>query len=442
MRADLRDAVLAATAGRDRVVDAVKAAALVMVVVAHNLAWTIFADGSLGNTLNAVPGVFWLTWVFEIIPLFFVVAGWGLHRLAGRGSGVVFGRTSRLLGPALPLLLVTVVLAFVVPRVFNPDLASAAGILPVQLLWFVGVYLLVIACTPVLLRINAWWQFLVWLLLIGGIDWLRVTVTEAAGWANLLLVWSLFAALGVNLDRLRKVPLWAVAVATVACIAGAITLVDLGPYSAALISTDALPGITNLAPPTLVLALAGCAQAGVLLLLWSTLERLLRNDRTWVPVALFSARAMQLYLWHVLVMALLVAAVLALGLTPPALSAGWWLIHVVVLVIDIAVILALAPVLDSVAKRLLSALSRLVPAGVDRLPAAIARILAVALGLTTLLVSEGGLQDLFTVRTIVIIPYLPVAALVVLLGGTALAARAAKPPKSPDEGRNVASMRT
>ena len=106
--------------------------------------------------------------------------------------------------------------------------------------------------------------------------------------------------------------------------AGAITLVDLGPYSAALISTDALPGITNLAPPTLVLALAGCAQAGVLLLVWKGLERLLARDRTWVPVALFSSRAMQLYLWHVLVMALLVAGVLAAGPVDVLVVPGEW----------------------------------------------------------------------------------------------------------------------
>ena len=424
MATDLRDAVLAATAGRDRVVDAVKAAALVMVVVAHNLAWTIYPDGTLGNTLNAAPQVFWLTWVFEIIPLFFVVAGWGLHRLSGRGADAVFGRTSRLLGPALPLLVFTAVLAFIVPKVFNPDLASAAGILPVQLLWFVGVYLLVVACAPALLRMRSWWQFVVWLLVIGGVDWLRVNVMEAFGWINLLLVWSLFAALGVNLDRLRKMPVWAVAAATVACIAGAITLVILGPYSAALISTDALPGITNLAPPTLVLAFAGCAQAGVLLIVWRGLERLLARDRTWVPVALFSARAMQLYLWHVLVMALLVAGVLAAGLKPPTLSPGWWALHLVVLAIDIAVIFALAPVLGTLAKWLLRVLTPLVPASVTRIPASGARVLAVALGLTTLLVSEGGLQYLFTLRTIVIVPYLPVAALVALLGGTAIAARA------------------
>jgi len=426
-----REAVVAATAGRDRVVDAVKGAALLLVVLGHNMAWTLLPGGTFQNTLDAAPWLAWITWVFEIIPLFFVVAGWGLHRLTGRGADATCSRVARLLGPALPLLLATLVLAWVVPLLFSPELGPTAGVLPVQPLWFVGVYLLVIALAPVILRVRHAWQFAVWLGLIGAVDWLRVSVHPSFGWANMVLVWSLFAAVGANLDRLRRLPRWVPLVGLVGCVAAAVALVLVGPYSAALISTTAVPGITNLAPPTAVLAFAGLAQACVLLLAWDALDRLLARDRVWVPVVLFSSRAMEVYLWHVLLMALLIATLLPLGLAPPAFSPLWWLLHVVVLALDLGVLLLVAPALRRVSTALLDGLGRAVPAslaartaGGPRLGAA---VIAVVLGVSVLLISEGGLQNPLEPRVVAILPYVPLVALVLIFVGTPLAARASRP---------------
>ena len=63
--------VLAASAGRDRVSDGVKALALALVILGHGLAWTITPDGSAVNTLEAAPWLFPLTWLLQILPLFF-----------------------------------------------------------------------------------------------------------------------------------------------------------------------------------------------------------------------------------------------------------------------------------------------------------------------------------------------------------------------------------
>ena len=427
--ASLRDSVLAASIGRDRVVDAVKGAALLLVVIGHNLAWTSLPGGEVQTTLDAAPQFFWLTWLLQIIPLFFVMAGVGLRRLAGAAPSAYLSRVSRLLTPTLPLVAAAVVIAAIVGAV-APDLAPVAGVLPVQLLWFIGVYLLVIAVAPVLLRVTRGWQFALWLCAIASVDLGRVTVDESFGWLNLLLIWALFAGLGVNLVRLRSLPRWQVMVALAASIAGACLLVWLGPYSRALISTDAVPGISNLAPPTLVLALAGIAQTCALLLVWDPLARLLARDRVWVPVAVFSSRAMELYVYHVLLMALLISGVLALNIAPAALSASWWALHLVVLAIDAGTLLLLAPTLRHLSSRLTAALARGVPASLARMlangPRSRALVVAAALGITVLLVSEGGVNDLVTPRVVVVLPYVPIVALAFLTVGTAVATRASQ----------------
>jgi fucose 4-O-acetylase-like acetyltransferase len=405
--------VLAASAGRDRVMDAVKALALLLVVVGHSLAWTVTSSGSAVNTLDAVPAVFPLTWVLQILPLFFLMAGAGLRRLSGsRDARGYLARLTRLASPALPLIAVTMVLAAVAQALAGPDAGGAAGVLPVQLVWFLGVYLVLVAFAPQLVRLSGPWGVAAWLALILGVDLLRVNVNELIGWANLILVWGLFAALGTRLDRLRTLPRALLAIGAVASAAAAVIAIVVGPYSPALISTDAVKGISNLAPPTIVLALVGLAQVCLLLLLWPWLQRVLNRDRLWVPVAIFASRAMEIYLWHMLVFTLAIAGMIALGLAPAALSPLWWLQHIAVAAAVLAVVWFAAPGLARLARGLAGVLGRAAPR--LALGPAWARILLVASGVALLLVSESGVAQPFTARLVVSLPYMPIAALALL----------------------------
>ena len=405
--------VLAASAGRDRVMDAVKALALLLVVVGHSLAWTVTSSGSAVNTLDAVPAVFPLTWVLQILPLFFLMAGAGLRRLSGsRDARGYLARLTRLASPALPLIAVTMVLAAVAQALAGPDAGGAAGVLPVQLVWFLGVYLVLVAFAPQLVRLSGPWGVAAWLALILGVDLLRVNVNELIGWANLILVWGLFAALGTRLDRLRTLPRALLAIGAVASAAAAVIAIVVGPYSPALISTDAVKGISNLAPPTIVLALVGLAQVCLLLLLWPWLQRVLNRDRLWVPVAIFASRAMEIYLWHMLVFTLAIAGMIALGLAPAALSPLWWLQHIAVAAAVLAVVWFAAPGLGRLARGLAGVLGRAAPR--LALGPAWARILLVASGVALLLVSESGVAQPFTARLVVSLPYMPIAALALL----------------------------
>jgi len=415
--------VLGASAGRDRVMDAVKALALLLVIAGHSLAWTVTSDGSVINTLDAAPYMFPLTWVLQILPLFFLLAGAGLTRLSGsREARGYLGRLTRLSAPALPLIAITVVLALAASAIVGADAARAAGVLPVQLVWFLGVYLVLVAAAPLLVRCSGPWAVAICLVVILGVDLLRVNVNELIGWVNLILVWGLFAAIGTRLDRLRTIRPPLLVLGTIVFASGAIFAIVVGPYSPALISTDAVEGISNLAPPTIVLALVGLAQICLLLLLWSPLRRALDHDRLWVPVAIFASRAMEIYLWHMLVFTVAIAGMIGLGIAPAALSLLWWLQHLAVAAVVLAVVWFAAPGLGRLSRGLAGWLGSISP----RLPlgTAWARVLLVVAAVTLLCVSESGVAQPITARVVLLLPYMPLAGLALLAIVVGLATKA------------------
>ena len=405
--------VLAASAGRDRVMDAVKALALLLVIAGHSLAWTVTSSGSVINTLDAVPYMFPLTWVLQILPLFFLLAGAGLTRLAAaRDSRGYLVRLTRLSAPPLPLIAVAMVLALIAGVFAGQDAGRAAGLLPVQLVWFLGVYLVLVAAAPLLVRFSGPLAIAIWLVLILGVDLLRINVNELIGWVNLILVWGLFAAIGTRLERLRTVRRPILAIGVIVFAAAAIIAIVVGPYSPALISTDAVKGISNLAPPTIVLALVGLAQICLLLLLWPLLQRALDRDRLWVPIAIFASRAMEIYLWHMLVFTLAIAGMIGLGIAPAALSPLWWLQHIAVAAVVLGVVWFAAPGLGRLARSLAGQLARPFPR--LSLGTAWARGLLVIAAIALLCVSESGVAEPVTLRSVLLLPYVPLAALLVL----------------------------
>ena len=179
-----------------------------------------------------------------------------------------------------------------------------------------------------------------------------------------------------------------------------------------------MPGLSNLAPPTIVLAFAGLAQLCILLMAWPALERLLSRDRVWVPVAVFSFRAMGLYLWHMLALSACISVTLLAGLRPAPLSAGWWAEHLLALATTATIVWFAAPYLLRLAERMADALARLVPAKLasflarQRPPAA--AYAAVIAGLALMLTSESGIGDPLTPRSVLGLPYIPAVGLAVV----------------------------
>lgn len=385
MATELRSQVRSASAGRDRVLDAAKAAALLLVVVGHSLAWDV-SSGTPTNVLGARPeSLVWLTWVFQLLPLFFAagaVANAGSWARTGTASAFWRRRMLRLGAPALVYVTVwTTVLLALAPWV--PSAADVGRFLA-QLLWFLGVYCAVVLAVPLTSRWTRrpWLTLSVWAAAVLVVDALRWNVDGSFGWLNLLLVWGLMHQIGYHLPALRRAPTLVLVAGAGAALAAAIGLAVAGPYSTSLVSYAGDPEPSNLSPPTVVLALHGVALVLLLAACSAPLGRVLAADRRFV-VAAVGVRGVGLYLWHIPFVAIVTGVALGLGFPAAPLSALWWAAHGVGLV-AVAGCAWLVAGLAGRADRALSGMARGTPAR----PAVV--LAAVALPLVLLNVSVTG----------------------------------------------------
>jgi fucose 4-O-acetylase-like acetyltransferase len=313
------------------VLDAARAVALLLVITGHSLAWDVSA-GSPTNVLGLRPGLVWLTWVFQILPLFFAagaVANAGSWQRQPTVAGFLRRRMQRLATPALVYALPWTVILLIV-AIWVPDAADVGRFLA-QLVWFLGVYCAVVFAVPLTHR---WTRrpvltFALWGAVVIAVDIVRWNVAESVGWANLLFVWGLMHQIGYHLPRLRQAPRWLLATGAALALGAALTLALAGPYSSSLVSYDGDPERSNLAPPTLVLALHGVALILLLAAVWSPVERFLATDRRFVVIGGIGARGMELYLWHIPFVAITAGIAWLTGFPAQPLSALWWVTHVV-----------------------------------------------------------------------------------------------------------------
>lgn len=163
----------ATPATRDRWADALRVGSLLVVVGGHWLMVAVTPDGEISNTLKIIPALQPLTWVLQVMPLFFLVGGvahaHSLESLAGRsgsttGRYAVFvrARAARLLRPSAVFLAVWLGVGVVADRAGwtsgdQSRLIVAALVVVPQLLWFVGIYLGVGACAPMMWRLHQRW---------------------------------------------------------------------------------------------------------------------------------------------------------------------------------------------------------------------------------------------------------------------------------------------
>lgn len=320
---------------RDTAVDGVRAILLGVVVLLHSLmvGVSVAADGSpiLRNAMEGWDGFAPLTWILQIMPLFFVLGGfasytqWTRQRAKGATTGeYVAGRMRRLLLPASGAIAATaVVLAGLAIAGVPADIVATAGFRISQPLWFLGVYLGCSALVPVMVRLHERHRIRTVVALATGvvaIDILRgATGVTAIGLVNMVFVWLLLQQLGFavadgSLDRLRRAPLLAIASSAVV-------------VAAVLILTGAAPAdlITALNPPMAILVVAGVAQTALFLALRPRLRTWAAGPRTASAVGWINARAMTIYSWHMLVVVALAGALLLSPLALPVpLSAEWW----------------------------------------------------------------------------------------------------------------------
>jgi surface polysaccharide O-acyltransferase-like enzyme len=337
--------------GRDRAVDVARLAALVVVMFGHCalLLATIDTNGlHIGNLLGALPTIQPLTWVAQVMPLFFFAGGaagaYGWRRGTPWGTWLVT-RAQRLCRPVFWYLAAWAVGLLVVRVTLGAESAEGIGRECVALLWFLGVYLVVLAFVPALTRLRTGRAAaLVVATLLGlaaAVDGVRFAGgTPASGVANFLIVWLIPVVIGVAYVRKLIGPRAALAVAASAFVAQ-VLLAMSGTYEVALVVTG-VERMSNVSPPTLLLALHCTWMSCLFVAAAGAIQRWAARPRVWRVVAVGNGGAMTLYLWHIPAIAVSMFALHAVGLDAYDVHAPGFLGRLALRALVFAVVMAVA----------------------------------------------------------------------------------------------------
>jgi hypothetical protein len=303
--------------GRDKYVDFIRAFSL-LVVVAWHWVFTIIVwedDGPhASNPLGFTTGLWVATWVFQVMPLFFYVGGYGHLRswesARDRGQSIwtlVGVRLRRLAVPTLALLCTWVVIGIIVSAIWDWAWTWRAVRLVVSPLWFMGVYLMLVLILPAALWLHQRFDSIV-LVTLAGIAGLvdvarfRYDMPEL-GWINMIVVWGLCHQLGFFYERIvtsRRTVDWTLLIGGGFALAA---LVGSGLYPGSMVG---VPGETsNMAPPTVCIVALVLLQAGILEIIRPAIAPRLERpgwarasdviNRFALPLFLFHSTGMALY---------------------------------------------------------------------------------------------------------------------------------------------------
>ncbi|WP_330333182.1 acyltransferase [Streptomyces sp. NBC_00536] len=316
---DLVRRIDAATpADRDRAIDALRALAITGVVLGHWLVTALVIDSGTvhsASPLGYLPELTPISWVFQTLAVFFLVGGlvgaqsYASARAKGTGYRRWLGaRMARLFRPVAALLSVwSVAVVVMLAAGVDQDTLHTLCKLMLSPLWFLLVFAVLTAITPLVTRMHPLWPFAVVLLVdvirfvLDGPGWLN-SLNVVVGWLVPYSVGAAWARGGLRSLRAR----WAMLLGgAAACTA----LVLFAGYPAAMVGVPG-PAISNLDPPNLATVTFGTAQCGAALLLLGPLRRVLARPVAWAAVALVNLSAMTIFLWHQTSM----MAVTALGL--------------------------------------------------------------------------------------------------------------------------------
>jgi surface polysaccharide O-acyltransferase-like enzyme len=320
--------------GRDRAVDVARLAALVVVMFGHCALLLATIDSSglrIGNLLGSLPAIEPVTWIVQVMPLFFLAGGaagaYGWRSDTPWGTWL-FTRAQRLCRPVFWYLAAWTVGLLVVRLTLGAASAEDVGRESVALLWFLGVYLVVLAFVPALTRLSTGRAVagVVAALLVAAaaVDEIRFAVgTPTSGVANFVIVWLIPVVIGVAYARRLIGPRAALAVAAAAFVAQ-VVLVVLGRYEVALVVTG-VERTSNVSPPTVLLALHCIWMSCLFVCVAGAIRRWAARPRVWQVVAVGNGGAMTLYLWHIPAIAVSMFCLHAVGLDAYDVHApGFW----------------------------------------------------------------------------------------------------------------------
>src|ERR1700737_358860 len=294
-------------AARDRAIDIIRIVSLVGVVVGH----TIMATSTLrdrvfiwNNLLTASPVFQALTWVFQVMPLFFFagvaacIDSWAPGTSWGNW---MMRRCTRLYRPVFYYLAfwwVTLApLSAVLPQhVYEP----VAGI-SIQLLWFLGAYVLVLAAVPLLAVITTTGRLVAAVVgtyaLIAVVDAIRINVhaLSALGYLN-MVAWLIPGMFGVAYRRRLLAGRAALTLGVVMLVVNVALL--LGPYELSLVGIETQQ-LKNMTPPSLLLAGHAIMMCAFAIAAAPAIARWEHRPRGGWLAALGNSGGWTRYVWHI-----------------------------------------------------------------------------------------------------------------------------------------------
>ena len=326
---------------RNRYVDLLRAVSIGAVVFGH---WLMAApyinDGAINITsmLEHQQWTRWMTWVFQVMPVFFLVGGYsnGISWQSAQSKGRSYSewlqiRLQRLIGPVLPLIVIWIILAAGAQGIgLRPEMVKVASQMALIPTWFLAVYVLVVVLVPI--TYAAWQQYgfksFGLLVLAAVIDDLLFFAADLRmlGWFNYAFVWLAVHQLGYAwrdgyMAGARQGLTWVAGGAVVL-----VGLITIGPYPVSMVS---VPGqeVSNTLPPKISMLALGIVQCGLLLSIESPMRRWLSRATAWTAVVLVNSMIMTVFLWHLTASTLAIGCALwfnNIGLELVPGSGTWW----------------------------------------------------------------------------------------------------------------------
>jgi fucose 4-O-acetylase-like acetyltransferase len=319
---------------RNRYADLLRVVAIGGVIYGHWLLISVtYADGRMSgvDALDYIEWGRWVTWLFQVMPVFFLVGGyvnaqsWMAHRARGETwTQWVRDRVLRLLWPTAVYLVVAELAVLVARAAGAPvgEVAEAGWLAAVQL-WFLPVYMVLIALTPVLLAAHHRWGLAVPAVMAvaaGAVD-TAGPHPLAIGYLNYVFVWGCIHQWGFAWqDRTLTSPRWRIYVLA----AGGAALLA-GLLASRAFRVD-MVGSGNTNPPSIALLAFAAVQSALVLAAEPRVSGVLSGERPWRLVQRLNAQVMNAYLWHFVPVIVIVVAFYPTGVLPqPAIgSAEWW----------------------------------------------------------------------------------------------------------------------
>ena len=345
---------------RNRYADLLRVLAIGGVIYGHWLLVSFtYTHGRLRG-VDALRYVFWgrwVTWVFQVLPVFFLVGGyvnaqsWSAHQAAGETwTQWTRDRVLRLLWPTAVYVIIAV-LGVTIARAAGVPAAEVgqAGWLVALHLWFLPIYIALIALSRVMLAAHRRWGLAVPAVMAVAAALVNLIVADAhlrvIGHLNYLLVWGSihqwgFAWQDQSLTSSRWRP-WALAAGGGAILAGLL--------AARAFSPD-MVGSGNTNPPSIALLAFAALQCGLVLVAEPPVSGWLATGRRWHRVRQLNAQVMNAYLWHFVPAIVIGVAFYPTGILPqPAVgSLEWfelrlaWFALLTMVLVPLVIVVALA----------------------------------------------------------------------------------------------------